>query len=1134
VKRAPLLFGWGVLALLAAPEVHPQGYQGGIRGSVRDPNGGILPGASIALVDEGTSFTRNAVTNESGDYSFASLPPATYGLRARIAGFKPFERTGIEVDVQRYLVLDVVLEIGGIEESITVTAASPVLENATASRSTSLKNVELTVLPTSSRNPFYLSITTPNVAFVGVPQYVRMIDQGSSSFLSIAGGPVRANNYTLDGVPITDLFNRAVIIPSVEALEEVKIQASTYDAEMGRTGGGVFNTVHKSGSNQWRGSGLFQTRPNWAVGRLYFAKQADEPKPEGYYRLYAGSFGGPIARDNTFFWASAEGFRESVTWNTILTLPTAAEARGDFSQSGVTIYDPLSTVPDPNHPGAYVRTPFPGNVIPPDRLNAVGLNLAAFLAARGSGGLSASANAVNGADQASFNLHHRFGEKSTLSGTYMFYDSNEGGPPFYGGPSDPNNWLLLRQVHVVALNDTFIVSPESVLTIRYGYTSFDNRTQIPEFDPAGLGFSERYLGQITANVFPEICIDGYDCQGSWAGGDTRFYSHSGNGTLSRFLGRHTLKIGGDYRRIGIDDYAGLPGAGSFEFDAGFSQGPDPTNPEPSSGNALASLLLGYPSSGQIALAFPIQQFIDYFGGFVQDDWRITPSLVLNLGLRFEHETGLREKNDRQTVGFDRETPWPVQPIEGMTLRGGLMYAGASGYPEHQGDPTALKLGPRAGLAWTVDPRTVVRGGYGVFWAPYQPTFETRRGFEASTFYLASGDGGLTPAGTLSDPFPSGIEEPFEGSLGLLTGAGGEVDFADQFRESAYVQQYSFEMEREVSDGIVLSWGYLGSHSDRLGLGGPGYAPVNINQLDPRFLEMGPALLDPVANPFFGNPIFGNLSETPTVSRNQLLRPYPQFGGLSALQVSAGKRRYHSAVLKAERRFRRGWGGRINYVWSRTDDNVIGEGNFFARGNLAALDGYDLNSEYGRSTTDMPHRLNVSAIVELPFGKGKRWLDGEGLANALLGGWSVSAAGFYQSGFPLRIIQRLNNTGLLGDVQRPNVVPGVDPGHSGSTVENLQSYLNPEAWTLAPAFTFGNTPRTDARVRSPSRTNWDFAFQKTQPAGVGNVTARVEVINAFDHPDFDRPETVFGTPNFGKILNVSGFPRLFQFTLRYDW
>jgi hypothetical protein len=290
----------------------------------------------------------------------------------------------------------------------------------------------------------------------------------------------------------------------------------------------------------------------------------------------------------------------------------------------------------------------------------------------------------------------------------------------------------------------------------------------------------------------------------------------------------------------------------------------------------------------------------------------------------------------------------------------------------------------------------------------------------------------------------------------------------------------------------------------------------------------------VSNPFYGNPLFGNLSGTETISRAQLLRPYPQFGDLLARTFGAGRRRYHSAVLRAERRFRSGWGGRVNYTWSRNDDNIFGEGNGFSRREGAAVNRYDLDSEYSRSISDIPHRLNVSGIVELPFGQGKRWLDEGGFCNALFGGWTFSAAGFYQSGFPVAVTQRLNNTGLLGDLQRPNLVPGVDPGHEGSTIENLEIYLNPEGWSQAPAFTFGDAPRTDTRVRTPMRANWDFAFQKTAPVSRGSLTVRAEVINAFDHPDFAGPVVVFGNPNFGKIQAVNGFPRLFQFTLRFAW
>lgn len=764
----------------------------------------------------------------------------------------------------------------------------------------------------------------------------------------------------------------------------------------------------------------------------------------------------------------------------------------------------------------------------------MGLNLAAYISARGEGDLSASANVVDAADQFSLNLDHRFSDRAQLTGTYMYYDSDEPFAQYYGEPADVNSGVLFRRVHLLSLNQTVIPSSDRVLTFRYGYFSFDDDYSVPEFDPAELGFSERFLDQATANVFPYFFIDGYGDFGGWATDDSRHYSHSANGTASQFLGNHTLKLGGDYRRIGQDFLYGGPRAGDFGFDPGFTQGPDPLNPDGASGNALASLLLGYPSGGSVFTGARSDQFIDYYAGFVQDDWRITPNLVLNLGLRLEHESGPREKENRQTVGFDRDQPWPVQPVEGMVLRGGLMYAGVDGYPEYQGDPQALKWGPRAGFAWSFDEETVLRGGYGVFWAPYQPTFESRYGFEDVTSYLATADGGLTPAGTLSDPFPFGVTEPTGGSLGLLTQAGSSVDFPDQFRKSPYVQQYSLEIQREIPGAVVVSAGYVGSRSDRLGIGGNFAAGVNINQVDPAYQSLGSALVDPVPNPFFGNPVFGDLSQSETLPRAQLLRPYPQFGGLYALQQSAGRRRYDAAVLKLEKRFRGAFGGRVNYTWSRTEDNVIGEGNAYANRNGSALNNYDLDSEYTPSITDTPHRLNVSGFVELPFGKGKRWLDSEGVWNALLGAWSVSAAGYYQSGFPIAVSQRLNNTGLLGDVQRPNVVPGVDPGHSGATVENLNSYLDPDAWSLAPAFTFGDSPRTDTRVRTPIRHNWDFAFQKSERVGGGQITARVEIINAFDRPDFAGPVTVLGNPNFGRILGVNGFPRLFQFTVRYQW
>ena len=1126
---AALLGVWGV-----GPESFGQTYQGGIRGAMRDATG-VIPGVVVTLIEEDTSFERTTTTNELGQYAFPNVAPGIYRLAATLASFRPYERLGIEVGVQRIVVVDIRLEVGPIEESITVTGDSPVLEMATASNSSSIEQVEMVTLPTSSRNPFYLSITAPNVVPSGNPQFVRMQDQNASSLLSISGGPSRGNNYTLDGVSITDLQNRAVVIPSMESIEEVKIQVNTYDAEMGRTGGGVFNTLHRRGSNGWHGSALVQNRPVWGQSQLYFEKEARQPKADSYYWLWGGSTGGAIVPDRTFFWASTEGYRSSISRNQIITLPSAAMAQGDFSGSDRIVYDPLTTRPDPDNPGSYIRDPFPGNVIPPERLNPVGLRIAAYLASGPAGRNSASANVVDAAQQMSFNLTHQFHRSLSTSATYLYYDSDEPFPLFLGGPYDRNNGELFRQVNTLALNTTYLSGQDSVWTFRYGFLDFDDDFRALPFDTASLGFSERFLGQISEKLFPFVFVGDFYPGGTLGNEDIRHYAHSANATWAKWVGRHTLKLGGDYRRVGVDRHVGSAAAGSFQFLQDFTQGPDPRNPSPGTGDPLAALLLGIPSFGAIDVVDSQDLYIDYLAAFVQDDWRLGENLVLNLGLRVEHEAGLKEKNDRQAVGFDREAPWPVQPISGMTLRGGLVYAGVDGAQRHQGDPSAIKLGPRAGVAWSIDDRTVVRGGFGLFWAPYQPTFEDPRGYQATTFYNASHDGGLTPAGTLTDPFPQGLERPLGSSLGLLTGAGGDVEFADAPRESPYVQQYSASVERELGNGIVVSGGYVGSRSERLGLGGPDSAGlVNINQLHPGLQALGPALDELVPNPFFGNPIFGNLSTSETIPRAQLLRPYPQFDDLLAHQVSAGRRRYHALVARLEKRYRDDWSTRVNYTFSRTDDNIFGEGNFFSGRFASPLDSTDLDREYSRSVTDTPHRLNVSGIYELPFGEGKKWLDGGGVLSELLGNWTVSATGFFQSGFPISVFQVAFNTGVFSEIQRPNVVPGVDPGHEGSTVENLDSYLNPAAWSLADAFTFGDAPRTDTRIRTPSRMNWDLVLQKNERIGSVRASFRVELINVFDTPDFRGPIIAFGARNFGTIQQVSGFPRTLQLMLRFDW
>jgi hypothetical protein len=1135
-----------VAVLVSVHLASAQSYTGGLRGAVRDQQG-VVPGAEILLINEETNVRRNTVSNDTGEYTLANLVPGLYRLSVAMPGFARYEQAGLRLATQQVIVVDVTLLPSGVTEEVKVSATAGVLETGSASVSSLIDRRALETTPSPGRNPFFLAVTTPNVVPSGDPQFVRQQDQTNASLLSLAGGPRRGNNYTLEGVPITDMRNRAVLIPSIEALEEVKVQVSTYDAEMGRTGGGVFNTVGKSGSNAWHGSGLIQNRPEWGQGKLFFAQKQGLEKPESYFWLYGGSFGGPVIKNRTFFWASTEGYKTLTSRNAVLTLPTQAERNGDFSQSGITIYDPLTTRADPNNPGQFIRTPFANNIIPADRLNPVAKSALQYLPLPASGkSLAAVAQLIDRANQLTTKVDHRWSDKFSTSGMYAWYDSTEPESRFYGGtlgenPGDPGEGALYRTVHVLTLNNTWVPSNSTVVALRYGYTQFQDNNVPNGFDAGTLGFAQNYLSAITYNKFPVMNIDGYGRSASVFGDrsptDLTWYSQGANASLSHLWGRHTLKLGGDFRRIGAQSFSRGQPAGSFSFTKNFTQGPNPNIAGTTAGDAFASYLLGYPASGSITVGTPADFYVNYFAGYAQDDFRVSSKLTVNAGLRYEYETGLSEQSDALTVGFDRTRAFPVQ-VAGMNLTGGLMYAGVDGYNTYQGEPSNKQLAPRVGVTYLLTDTTVLHGGYGLFWAPtqYPSPSETSfgtRGFTAVTSYFASNDG-LIPAGTLTNPFPNGIEQPQGSSGGLLTGAGGDVHFIDQFSKPAYVQQFSIDLQRELPGRVSVSAGYVGSRSDRLAVGGTADSTLNINQIPTQYLSMGTALQELVPNPFYGNAAFGALGRSTTIARGQLLRPYPQFLGVFAHRVSEAKARYHSMVLKADKRIADGWGLRVNYTYSVMKDNQYGETNFFAnRGGI--LNNYDIDAEYGPSMLDTPHRLNIVANYDLPFGEGKRWVRGGGLLQALVGGWTVTGVGSYQSGFPIGISQSNNNSGLLGSGQRPNLVSGVDPGTSGSDEDRVGAWFNSAAWVAASPFTLGNAPRTDTRVRTPFKKNWDIAIQKTQRLSAGmNLMLRAEIINAFNNPNFLGPATAFGLSSFGQVTEVGGFPRMLQVMARLSF
>src|SRR6266852_9629291 len=461
-----------------------QSIYGSIRGLVTDPSSASVAGAKVSLINEGTSEQRSAVSNNLGEYVFSQVIPGTYTVAVESQGFKKVERKGIVLETQNQLTIDLQLQVGNVAESVLVTAETPLIETATASQGQVIDNQKLVDLPNIGRNPFMMSKLAPNIQQVGNPAYMRMQDQSGSSAISFAGGPIRGNNYLLDGIPITDMNNRAVIIASLEAVQEMKIQTNTYDAEIGRTGGGMFNVLLRSGTNAYHGSlGGSLRNTDWEAN-AFFANRAGNPRTDQPNRTYYGSAGGPVwipkiykGKDKTFFWVALEGYRDTQGNSGTTAVPTLAERAGDFSKSFdsggklVIQYDPLGTR-DANGD----RSPFPLNIIPPERIDRTGLAIAqAFAkpsrtAAFGDTNVSYSGILPSKAGQGTVKLDHRITDWWIANLSFLRYHSNEPGQNWFPElPSSPENWVLDRIVDATQVNNTLIVNPTTVVTLRYGF-----------------------------------------------------------------------------------------------------------------------------------------------------------------------------------------------------------------------------------------------------------------------------------------------------------------------------------------------------------------------------------------------------------------------------------------------------------------------------------------------------------------------------------------------------------------------------------------------------------------------------------------------------------------------------------------
>ncbi len=1155
-----------VLLLFSTTTAMGQDFRATITGRVTDSTGSAIANAQVTVTNTETNAPTNVPTNESGDYIVTALQPGSYRLEVEQAGFKKFIQEGITLAIRDSPTVDVALEPGAVSETVTITADASALETNDASRGEVITGRRLVDLPLNGRNGYALAALVPGVNFTGRGQaatFLRTTSTASVSDVSISGGQPRFNEVFLDGVPNTGSDGAVQFVPSVEATQEFKVQTNSFDAEFGRFAGGVINASIKSGTNDFSGS-LFLFHRNAAFNaRDPFATDI----PQFAYNQYGVSVGGPIllprfgeggrsilnGKNRSFFFFNYEGSREGVPRTFVSTVPTLAQRNGDFSAllgaplrnangtpvlnpNGTPaltgqIYDPATTRRLPN--GTFVRDPFPGNIIPQNRFDPVARNLINLFPLPNASGLVNNFNISFrdpiGDDGYIVRLDHRFNDKHQIFGRYSqrrFFLVRQGA--FQNNVTgDSEN----RFAPGTAIDYTFLPNSTTVLNFRYGFTRFATEARADSLgsDLTGFGFPASFVNALPVQAIPGINITGFRSLTSQGGRLTRNAEdgHTLRAGATKIVGNQTLRFGGEYRLFRSNRGArGAAAAGSFTFNNVLTRGPFPQTNLPTQGNPLASFLLGVGAGGEVGNVAATAEQAPYYGFYVQDDFRVTQKLTLNLGLRYEFEGANTERFNQFNRGFDLTASSPLEqqarinyaanPIPDVApanfnVRGGLLFAGVNGQPRSISDIDQDNFSPRIGFAYSLTPKTVVRGGYGLFYGATTLLEEGRLGFTVSTPFVGSVDNAnLIPLATLSNPFPNGFLTPSGSRQGLSTLVGQNISFVNPERKQPYTHQYQISIQRELPGNFLVDLAYAGS----LGRDLPVDRQLNAipDQFRAQALETFNAtgantLTTSVRNPFAGLITVGGLSGQ-TTTRGQLLRPFPQFTSLTMLNDSIGSSRYDSFQFKLTRRFSQGLNLLASYTFAKQFDRV----RFLNENDTELLK--ELNP------FDIPQRLVISGIYELPFGKGKRFLgETGGFFGKLIEGYQVNLIYQAQSGIPIF----LSGAGtLVGDPVLP------------ASERTVNRFFNTEAFRPRNSLELITTSIIPG-LRSQGRNNFDISlFKTTSITEDVRLQFRAEAFNAFNRPEFTSPATTFGTTGFGRITTTNTFARQFQFGVRLEF
>ncbi len=892
------------LLLLIPVWLMAQSEKAQLTGVITDSSGAVTPGVRVTVTNTANGEKRSVTADDSGFYTVPLLEPGKYEVSTAMEGFRSVTRSGIELHVNQTLRVDFQIELGSVNESIEVTASQAALQTATSDLGQTVENKQVVDLPLNGRNTIALAVLAPGVrpqgTFGSNPATVNYTGWGN---FSANGGLANANEVLIDGTPgTTAALNGAVVMPPVDATQEFKVQTNNFSAEFDRTAGGVINLSLKSGTNQFHGTLYEFLRNDKLDASNFFSNRAGSRKPLLRYNQFGGSIGGPIRKDKSFFFGLYEGFRQNLGRVYTTTVPTELERSGDFSQTRIsseavrTIYDPNTTRRSADG-RSYIRDPFPGNVIPATRMDPVALKLGAYLYPRSNTQGTAFTNVNNfgtssgqktNQDNFIIKIDHRFSDKHRISGSYTYVKpSLTGWDPLNNltTPAD-DGAANVEKTQFVSLNDSYVFNPTTVLDLRASYLRFlDERIPMSYgIDLTQFGFPASYNNGVTWRHIPNIHVAGLaDFNAST--GSTIFgiqNNYSFNGAVTAVRGAHVVKVGMQYRVMQNNRTQSNNSSGDYTFDAAFTR-EDPLTTSLTSGYGFASFLLGSPVSGSVQKVERLALQNKYVSWFVQDDWRVSQKLTLNVGLRFSFEPFLTERFNRLSRFDPSVVPSQAARYTGLPLLGGLEFM--SGDDRSPSGTFGREFAPRFGFAYTLTPKTVIRSGYGIFWLANNLSITNGNGnnpaYSVATPFLSSIDGGVTPADRLSNPFPNGFLEPPGSAAGADTLIGQSIgNFMDGIKPG-YMQQWNFDIQRQISNGLVVDVAYAGSKGSRLPHG------IGLNQLPNELLALGAALNDPVPNPYLGLVTTGAMSGA-TITRRQTLLPFPQFTNVTMPIAPVGR------------------------------------------------------------------------------------------------------------------------------------------------------------------------------------------------------------------------------------------------------